>query len=1137
VVVLVEDAKDPRGFFPRMVIMTPEKHQDLMDRLAQLEKLIKGDRKTPHNCKLSGTVEGETVRVVAELHFHVEQPRTAVLAGFRDAQLSEAKIRPQGSDTWQPAIVDVGAEGYQIQIDKPGDYQVVVELRVPLASANPGAAAPGTERSFVLALPGAAVTTLTLEMPEPVKELRWNKTNVEKPLAPATDQKHWQLAVGKVTQLHVAWKEPLAPGGTTPLRTVQGQVSVRVDEAQVVTTAELILTDLRGKAKDWRLLLPPQVKGSSLNIKVSAPEGVKYNLSAQGPNLHVLTLSPTSDAIKVTVSQVRVWTPNSSNTKISIGPYSVQDAVRQEGTIEVKLAMEARRGTRLTCHPSGNLEEREPPRDQAGNEVVAVYKYWDMPPPPKGVSGKELAKVLIPPLEIDRRTIEGKVETRIDHSLRLFHNERGWQILATCKIYAKPEATVDYLDVQLPRLPPGALPLFVEPTLAGFPSAVPWPAWGLSGMMPVDGEWVLANMSNAVELQYIDAAARFNREVRVKWAKPQSAEQIITLVGTYSLPAGMRKVRLELPRPMASYDRGANAQMDVGDTLELLTQDGGPELPVPQKHVLTRAWEHAPSAWDLAWRAYRPEFPIHVTTDIEFRPRFAHVKQQLVWDQADRPRGSALLRLHVPVEAKGLKVAGGGKLVALDRDKQVASIDTGEVAGKGRVILEYDFALPTTAPAEAGIGRAMAPQFRVPLIWPEQATNVDTKLRIWSQPGIEPLVSESSFAERAWKDLGTEVVAGQDSLPVKVLVNEGLDIPLLLRLETARAKLPIAIVDRVLAQVNVNEEGTEDYRVRFLLTRVHAGSIEVRMPLPVSSTVPQFLLNGKQVTWQPPSFNQSSPTPGGGEVGGANIAKLNIDPSHYGKSAILEVNYQLPRGQPTKQGQWQTTLNLPTVEGDVFIGKVRWQVALPPSVLAVAARGAATTELILKWHDWLPSLEPAISTNDLEQWFSGQELTETGAEASLVSLGNSLEPLRVIRVNRAFWFLVCSGLALLIGLSLLLHPPSPAGWLVVVVLASVCLTAVGWLWPPLLSASLYGAAPGVLASVLMFLSQWLIQERYKRQLVFMPGFTRVKGGSSLIRPTGNQRAHEPSTIDAPLALEHVDLGSNASPRVDVEKSL
>jgi len=1126
VVILVEEAKDPRGFFPRMIIMTPEKHQELMDRIAHLEKQLKVDRKAPHACKLSATVEGDRVRVFADLHFHSDQPRTTVWLGFRGAELSEAKIRPQGGDApWQPAIVEVGAEGYQVRADKAGDYQMIVELRVPLASNIPGSPAPGAERSFDLALPGAAVTTLTLDLPDAVKELRWNKNNVEKALAPATEQKRWEVAVGKVTQLQVTWKEPLAPGGTTPLRTVRGQIAVRVDEAQVVTTAELTLTDLRGKAKEWRLWLPPQAKA-----KVVAPEGLAFKLAPVNQYLHVLTLAtPTTDPVKVAVT---VTTLRPANAKIPVGPFSVQDAVRQEGTIEVKLPPEVRRGLRLTYHVAGSLEEREPPRDQPGSEVVAVFKYWDMPTPPKGTAGGALAKVLVPPLEIERRTIQGKVETHVEHNLRLHQDERGWQIVATCKILARPlDTPVDSLDVQLPRLPAEAWPLLMEPSAAMFPGGLPWAAWGLASQLPLDGEWVLATTvgtavgpaAAAVELQYPDAAAKDQRKPRIKWYPAQAKELTVTLVGTYALPAGMQKVHLELPRPVAILDRGAKAQMEVGDTLELLTQDGGPELPVPQKHVVTRSWERAPIYWDLAWRAHRPEFPVHVTTDIEFRPRYAQVKQQLAWDQADRPRGAALLRLRVPPEARSLKVSGGGKLVALDREKHLASVDVvaahlppGEspganlaaptVAGKSRVVLEYDFALP--APVE---GKVAAPPIRVPLIWPEQATNVDTKLRLWTQPGIQPVVAETSLGDLTWKDAGTEVVPGQDSLPVRVLLGEGQYLPLLLRWETAPAKLPTAVIDRVLAQVNVNDEGTVDYRSRFLLTKLHAASVEVRMPLPLASVAPQFLLDGKAAAWQPRDSD-------------ALVAKLNVDPSLYGKSVILEVSYQLPRGQPAKESPWQTTLNPPTLEGDAFLGKVRWQVTLPPSMLAVAARGDATTEHVWQWRGWLPSLEPGISSHELELWLTGQDLAEAGGEASLVSLGSSLEPLRIFRVNKALWFLICSGTVLLAGLALCLHPPSPAGWLAVVVLVFSAAAAGGWLWPALLAAAFYGAAPGLLVTAMLWLSQWLLHERYKRQLVFMPGFTRIKGGSSLIRSTSNQRGREPSTIDAPPALEKSDAG-------------
>jgi len=43
----------------------------------------------------------------------------------------------------------------------------------------------------------------------------------------------------------------------------------------------------------------------------------------------------------------------------------------------------------------------------------------------------------------------------------------------------------------------------------------------------------------------------------------------------------------------------------------------------------------------------------------------------------------------------------------------------------------------------------------------------------------------------------------------------------------------------------------------------------------------------------------------------------------------------------------------------------------------------------------------------------------------------------------------------------------------------------------------------------------MLHERYRRQVVFMPGFTRVKSGSSLIRPGISNRKREVSTVDDP----------------------
>jgi hypothetical protein len=1090
VVLLVEEMKDVRGFSPRVVLLTPEKYLELTDRIAGLEKQLKGERKTPYQCRMTATVEGDTVRLVADLRLQTDQPRASIFLGFLRTQLAEARIRAregEGDRPWQPAVLNLGNDGYSVTVDKAGDYQLNLEFRLPLGTGL-GGPGPGAERFLELALPGAAVTTLALDLAAAVKEVRWNKTNIEKPATPGAEQKHWELVVGNVTQLQVAWKEPLDGGNPTPLRMVRGHVTVRVEDQQVTTSAELTLTDVRGKAKEWRLWLPLKAE-----VKVIAPEGLNYKWNKPNPNSHVLVLNqPTTDPIKVLVT---LPLPRALG-KVPIGPFAVQDAQRQEGTIDVKLPVEARRGVRLAYHLSGSLEERELPRDMPG-EIVAVFKYWDMPVPAKGATPAVIAKTLVAPLEVELKTIQGKVETHVDHALSLRSTEGGWQITATCKIIARPlDAPVDFLDVQLPRIAAEAFPLMMEPSLAGFPGGLPWSAWAAASQLPLDGEWALGSGAAAVDIVPIEGAPKLQRKVRLKWSQPQPKEFSVTLVGTYTLPAGSQRARLELPRPLnAFHDSGATTKIEVPDTLELLMPEGGPELPLAGKHTAARTWDRAPSSWELAWRPYRAEFPVSVVADVSFRPRYAHVKEQLGWDQAERPGKSALLLLKLPAEVKNLKVTGGGRLRGVDAGKQLAFVDLPqEPAGKTALVLEYDFPLPLVGAAKQ--------DFVAPLIWPEQATQTETKVRLWGPPGTDPVLLAAGLPQLTWNDVGLEVVAGRSDLPIRVLQSEGPLAVLTLRLAPAPVTLPSVVVERALVQVSVDDEGSEQYRARFLVTKLNAPSLDVRLPIALKNLDPKFTLDGKEIAWKARDAS-------------GQVAHLDIDLGLYTRPVVLEITYQLPRGQHTPDGLWHTTLHPPTLEGQAILGKVLWQVTLPPSALAVSARGDATTEQRWAWRAWLPALEPALSSGDLEQWIAGQEASEPTADASLVSASTALEPLRILRVSRAVWFLVCSVLVLLPGLLLYAWPPRPLGWLGLLSLMLAGLGLAGWFWPEALPAVLYGALPGALLLVGLLTMQWMVHQRYRRQLVFMPGFTRVKTGSSLIRPSSVNRGREPSTIDVP----------------------
>src|SRR5207244_3323895 len=146
---------------------------------------------------------------------------------------------------------------------------------------------------------------------------------------------------------------------------------------------------------------------------------------------------------------------------------------------------------------------------------------------------------------------------------------------------------------------------------------------------------------------------------------------------------------------------------------------------------------------------------------------------------------------------------------------------------KEPVVVTYDFPLPARA---EGKDR----QVPVPLIWPDSATHIDAKVRVWCEPGTWPTLGATPLGEPVWVHR-LEKVAGRDSLPALYLHGSGAHLPLQLRLQDAAASQQAGLViDKGLIQVFIEGDGGQAYRARFMLRKLNVKHIDLEFPASVA---------------------------------------------------------------------------------------------------------------------------------------------------------------------------------------------------------------------------------------------------------------------------------------------------------------
>ncbi|MBI3409742.1 MAG: hypothetical protein HY040_15485 [Planctomycetes bacterium] len=1093
VLILVDELKEALKVRPKMVLMSPEAYQELQDRILQLEKQLKPERRLVHSCKLSGKLEGDFITMRADFAFTTEALRTTIYLGLQGAFLVD-----EGDLDGAVPTLDYSDDGYAAKVEKEGIHRLVLNLRLPVGLKRAPGVAGGAERGFDLGLPGAAVTTLALELPPGVKEVRWNG-NLEKQRV----QNRWELALGKIKTVAMAWKEPVTLPGQGPLLSAESQVSVKLDATHVHVTAEMTLEDLRGQTTEWRLLLPP---GARVEVKV--PGSLAFDvINPDGNNPHhVLKLKePSGERIAVNV-QSRLSRP-AANTRASVGPFAVVGAYRQQGVIRVNAPAEATRGQRLLYHRHGETYQRDLPNN-APADLAAMFQYWNL-------SGKTMKGPAYVPLELELKPEKGQVESTFEHVLRVRPSTEGWIIDAKTRFLVKtPQAGVESLELQLPRLRLSGLESLAVNPSAGFPATLflgtllEGAAQGTPFAQPLD---FFCEGESGCELGPPDA----QRRARLFVSGTVSREFTVMLTGKYLVPFSSRRVRAEPPRLLGTLDRGGKVILQSDGQLDLMVGPVGSEVALTDKRQIQSQWDRSPQAVEVAWAQHRSDLAVSSVADVTVRDDSTQVRQQLSFSLRDPTAGGSTLagrtvRLKAPRSISKLTVASGGRLLGHERDREVAVVaPTLDAAGKADLVIEYDLGLPQEqAPAATTVTQSLR---EIPLLWLEGAARHDMKVRAWTQQGVFPALADGAHTQ-LWRQRGAEVVAERDSLPALVLESAGEEPSLVLSLSAPGAgKLAALIGDRALIQTVVDEDGTQTYRARYLLRKINTHQIALELPLPAESCLTYVQLDQKKISWRRAGTNPRA-------------ISIPVEASLYNRPVVLEIAYKVPASFAEKQGFFQTLLAAPSFRDDLLLGRARWQVNVPDHWLSVPAWGAVPTEWKWGLQGWLFGPEPSVSSAELEKWFTGREVVNSGWPVSLTFWNSGTGDFSLFHLPRQIWLLLCSVAVLGCGLLLFLAPFSRAFFWLLLVLMAAGIIALSWTLPGWVAPFAMGCQPGLLVLAVVLAANWMLRESYRRQVVFMPGFTRLKPGSSLIQGGSGKRPREITTVDAPVA----SVGSSAN---------
>lgn len=1089
IIVVCENLQQALGAMPAgSVVLSAKQFQELQEKLAQLEK---ERSQQPANmvlgaCRITGKITratpsapgsgGETplprdwAELRIELEFRTETPGTLVPIPLKGMRLVKATL------DGEPPVWGPDSDNLSVLVKEPRVCLLVLDLLAPVQQS-------GAERKILLdKVPMAVVTSLSLAVPEPVRSAtvrNGGPVTVER--SSGQESRLKAEALGMLSRLDLTWQVELPQTPAPPRLEITGDLRTTVETTQAETVALLRFRVSQGQLTRCKVRLP----SGSQDLRIDQiREGLESRIEAwtgkvtKADDSYLLTLPQSLNANDTPLTLRLRWqqkVPGTSTTPLVVAPLEILEPAecQTRGLLQATITPELR--PRLV--PRGLV--RTEPRPDAVPATGAVFTYRYGQPAAR-------LEILLEPAPV----LPALAEVQLSHHLRI--TEQALQLTTELELLRTARLGVQEMEIR-------------------------WPL----GWIP--NRNVL--LQPQVEACDYDPLAGI---VRIRLAGRPAAPLKVKLSGKLAAPS---EQRADFFLPYLSKIRGENsgrteaAQLLLRDTqvqieaenLEALLEPGttglvskaqpGLDLPFPLRGLtpllapvsVAEVAAPAPIRLRLAWQKRRPvvqsrlEIYLHGSA-LQVRQHFPLPARLALPPTLDFlvPR-TVLPLLRFSVSGKNAEGQAICQTVTFKersnpgRETEISV--TLPVGLSGDLILHGEYLLSRTQ----GTGQETVP---VACLRPRPsllAVAEPVAVRCWCGAGLR---LESAVA--GWMPTKLEPLPGAQVPPALELQGTDLEKPLLLTVHPVKEDpLPEINAERTLVEVRPLAQGQWAYRVRLWLNQVR--SSQVRLLLAVSpqhvllenAAIQRQSISGSQ--WQ---VEEAAP--------GQTRLALPMQPRWLSQPLLVEVCFQLK----LPASSWRYELPAPLLEGRTRQGTIRWRWETSGSEVPVWQGAGLVPERNWQWLGWITPPMPTPLAQEMSQWIDPEPEAKRNTTVELPAYSfvqdAPQETLTVVQVSPLVWCGAGSLLVLVVGW-LAWQRMVPSRWLwggLAVGLFLLCILGS----ETLLWALGYAVQPGltVLAGLILF--HWLRQQRWKRQIVMLPGFTRlpvvaVPSPSSAVRAT------------------------------------